>query len=218
MVRAGEQSGSLVEVLRRMADHFQQFAEVQAKFTSAMIYPAMVICVGAGIIAFFMTFMMPKFMEIFNGFDVELPLPTRMLIGFQHISHQLLVADRAGRSSCVLILFKRFQASEAGARKIDEWKMKAPRGGQGGEIESVRPVRADARHPAAKRRAGVDGVENHGTSASKPSPQGGHRQNPRGGDGRQNARAAARRRARFSRNSWWTWCASARKRAMCPAR
>src|SRR5580693_2809522 len=46
MVRAGEQSGSLVEVLRRMATHFQQFAEVQAKFTSAMIYPIMVICVG----------------------------------------------------------------------------------------------------------------------------------------------------------------------------
>src|ERR1700722_8537506 len=46
MVRAGEQSGSLVEVLRRMATHFQQFAEVQAKFTSALIYPAMVICMG----------------------------------------------------------------------------------------------------------------------------------------------------------------------------
>jgi type II secretory pathway component PulF len=46
MVRAGESSGSLVEVLRRMATHFQQFAEVQAKFKSAMIYPVMVICVG----------------------------------------------------------------------------------------------------------------------------------------------------------------------------
>src|SRR6266513_2774041 len=46
MVKAGEQSGSLVEVLRRMATHFQQFAEVQAKFTSALIYPAMVVCLG----------------------------------------------------------------------------------------------------------------------------------------------------------------------------
>src|SRR6516164_258285 len=36
MVRAGEQSGALVEVLRRMAAHFQQFADVQAKFKSAM--------------------------------------------------------------------------------------------------------------------------------------------------------------------------------------
>ena len=61
MVRAGEQSGSLVEVLRRMATHFQQFAEVQAKFTSAMIYPAMVICMGIALIAFFMFVMMPQF-------------------------------------------------------------------------------------------------------------------------------------------------------------
>src|SRR5882757_10991795 len=82
MVRAGEQSGSLVEVLRRMASHFEQFAEVQAKFKSALIYPAMVICVGAGIVAFFMFFMMPKFMEIFSGFGVELPLWTKILMGF----------------------------------------------------------------------------------------------------------------------------------------
>src|ERR1035437_6341227 len=46
MVRAGESAGSLVQVLRRMANHFQQFAEVQATFKSAMIYPVMVICVG----------------------------------------------------------------------------------------------------------------------------------------------------------------------------
>jgi type II secretory pathway component PulF len=125
MVRAGEQSGSLVEVLRRMATHFNQFAEVQAKFKSALIYPAMVCCVGAGIIAFFMFFMMPKFVEIFNGFGVELPLPTRMLIGFSTflinywwlLGLLLIVA---------VILFKRFQASAAGSQKIDEWKMSAP--------------------------------------------------------------------------------------------
>src|SRR6185436_2639743 len=46
MVRAGEQSGALVEVLRRLAQHFERFAEVQAKFVSALIYPAVVCCVG----------------------------------------------------------------------------------------------------------------------------------------------------------------------------
>src|SRR5471032_2354675 len=125
MVKAGEQSGSLVEVLRRMANHFNQFAEVQAKFTSALIYPAMVLCVGAGIVAFFMFFMMPKFMDIFNGFVVQLPLPTRMLMGFSTflinfwwlLGLLIIVA---------IILFKRFQASEEGARKLDEWKMSAP--------------------------------------------------------------------------------------------
>ncbi len=125
MVRAGEQSGSLVEVLRRMATHFNQFAEVQAKFKSALIYPAMVCCVGAGIIAFFMFFMMPKFMEIFNGFQVELPLPTKMLMGFSTfiINYWWLLGLLI---IVAVILFKRFQASEAGAQKIDEWKMSAP--------------------------------------------------------------------------------------------
>jgi type II secretory pathway component PulF len=125
MVRAGESSGSLVEVLRRMADHFQQFAEVQSKFKSALIYPAMVCCVGAGIVAFFMFFMMPKFMEIFNGFGVELPLPTKLLMGFSNfiihywwlLGFVIIVA---------VILFKRFQATEEGARKLDAWKMNAP--------------------------------------------------------------------------------------------
>ena len=125
MVRAGEQSGSLVEVLRRMAHHFQMFAEVQAKFSSALIYPAMVCSVGAGIIAFFMFFMMPRFMTIFQGFNVELPLPTRMLIGFSQflIGYWWLLLFMA---VVALILFKRFQASEEGGRKLDEWKMKAP--------------------------------------------------------------------------------------------
>jgi len=125
MVRAGEQSGSLVDVLRRMANHFQQFAEVQSKFTSALIYPAMVCCVGAGIIAFFMFFMMPRFITIFNGFNVELPLPTRILVGSSQFlgKYWWLLGFLA---LVMLILFKRFQASEEGGLKLDEWKMKAP--------------------------------------------------------------------------------------------
>ena len=125
MVRAGESSGSLVEVLRRMANHFNQFAEVQAKLSSALIYPAMVICGGILLIAFFMFVMMPQFTTIFSGFDIELPLPTRILIGFSQfligywwlLGLVIIVA---------LILFFRFKASAAGGRMLDEWKMKAP--------------------------------------------------------------------------------------------
>jgi len=125
MVRAGEQSGSLVEVLRRMANHLQQFAEVQTKFTSALIYPAMVCCVGLAIIAFFMTVVLPQFVVIFNGFNVQLPLPTRILIGSSHFvrSYWWLLALL---TVIAVILFKRFQTSDEGARKLDEWKMKLP--------------------------------------------------------------------------------------------
>jgi type II secretory pathway component PulF len=125
MVKAGEQSGALVEVLRRMAQHFQQFAEVQSKFTSALIYPALVVCVGIGLILFFIYFMLPRFIDMFIGFNVELPLPTRILMNVSYVFTHfwwLLIAVAVA----AFIVFKRYQASENGRRRLDEWKMKAP--------------------------------------------------------------------------------------------
>jgi type II secretory pathway component PulF len=125
MVRAGESSGALVEVLRRMADHYEKFATVQAKFTSALIYPAFVAVIGVAIMFFFMTYMLPKFMTIFQGINVELPFITKCLI---HVSD--LFSGYwwvfAGVIIVAVILFKRFQASAEGRRKLDEWKMRAP--------------------------------------------------------------------------------------------
>jgi type II secretory pathway component PulF len=125
MVRAGESSGALVDVLRRMADHFERFAQVQAKFSSALIYPAFVSVVGIGIMSFFMSYMLPKFLSIFEGMNVPLPMMTQILIGISHAfsSYWWLMLIIA---AAILILFKRFQTSPEGRRKLDEWKMKAP--------------------------------------------------------------------------------------------
>jgi type II secretory pathway component PulF len=126
MVRAGESSGALVDVLRRMADHFEKFAQVQAKFASALIYPAFVAAVGVVIVFFFMTYMLPKFMSIFEGMgNVTLPVVTQMLVGISHMfsSYWWLMLSVV---LAVVIVFKRFQATEAGQRKIDQWKMRAP--------------------------------------------------------------------------------------------
>src|ERR1019366_1425713 len=81
MVKAGEQSGALVDVLRRMGDHFERFSQVQNKFKSAMIYPVFVCCVGLAISIFFMTVMLPSFMQLFQSMgNLQLPLATRILI------------------------------------------------------------------------------------------------------------------------------------------
>jgi type II secretory pathway component PulF len=125
MVRAGEQSGALVEVLQRLATHFERFAEVQQKFTSALIYPAIVACVGVVIMFFFMTVMLPKFMTIFQGLNVPLPMATQVLIGISNFfKHYWWLIGLTGL--CVIMLFKRFQSSERGRRSIDRWKMNAP--------------------------------------------------------------------------------------------
>jgi type IV pilus assembly protein PilC len=125
MVRAGEQSGSLVEVLRRLASHYERFAEVQSKFTSALIYPAIVMTVGVVIVIFFMTFMLPKFLQIFEGLRIPLPWATRLLIGISHTFSSywwalILTVIAIG------VLWERYKASAEGKRKIDEWKLNAP--------------------------------------------------------------------------------------------
>src|SRR5436190_4826312 len=125
MVRAGEQSGALVDVLRRLADHYNRFAEVQSKFKSALIYPAVVASVGIGIIIFFMTFMLPRFLTIFEGLKVELPLATRILVGISHTftSYWWLMLAVIGTT---FFLFVRFKATKEGRRKLDHWKLNAP--------------------------------------------------------------------------------------------
>ncbi len=125
MVKAGESSGALVEVLQRLADHYERFAQVQSKFSSALVYPAFVAVVGIVIIVFFMTYMLPKFLSMFEGMKMELPLTTRMLIalsnafsGYWWLMALVVVAG--------LLIFKRFQSTEEGKRKIDEWRLSAP--------------------------------------------------------------------------------------------
>ena len=95
LVRAGEQSGSLVEVLRRLAHHYERFAELRHKVTTALVYPAFVLVVSVAMVFFFMLFMMPKFQEIFDdmtgpGGQVELPWLTQVLMDVSGTMKRLL--------------------------------------------------------------------------------------------------------------------------------
>ena len=125
MVQAGEQSGALVDVLRRLSDHFERFAEVQSKFKSAMIYPIIVACVGVIIVIFFMTFMLPRFMKIFEGMNVPLPWATKMLMNISKAfsGYWWLILSVI---AVIAIVWNRFSVTAEGKRKIDGWKMNAP--------------------------------------------------------------------------------------------
>jgi type II secretory pathway component PulF len=125
MVRAGESSGALVDVLRRMAAHFERFAEVQSKFASAMVYPAIVALTGIAIMIVFLVKILPTFISIFEGMEMQLPMMTQMLVdfsdfikGYWWLLIMMVIAS--------VILVRRYQSSEQGKRRIDEWKMRAP--------------------------------------------------------------------------------------------
>ena len=125
MIRAGEQSGALEEVLHRLAAHFERFAEVRQKFVSALIYPIIVGTVGVGIIALFMTVILPKFTQIFTDMKVPLPASTEALITVSRLSATYWwLAPLVGAVGA--ILYQRFSSNPSGRRTLDRWKLTMP--------------------------------------------------------------------------------------------
>ncbi len=81
MVRAGEASGTLPEILQRLSSYFSQSQELREKIIGALAYPMVILAVGVGLIIFVMTYMVPRFQMLFRELGTSLPLPTRILIG-----------------------------------------------------------------------------------------------------------------------------------------
>lgn len=80
MIRAGEISGQLHEILDRLATYLEKSASLQKKVKAALVYPVVVTIIAAGITIFMMTFVIPKFAEIFTSLGAKLPTPTAILI------------------------------------------------------------------------------------------------------------------------------------------
>jgi len=127
MVRAGEQSGSLQEVLRRLAEHYERFAEVRAKVQSALIYPVLVMLVGIAIVIVFIVKILPTFLSLFEGIKAQLPASTQLLIGISNFfRNPAWLLTLALTAVAVSIVFIRFRASDVGRRLLDRWKLNAP--------------------------------------------------------------------------------------------
>jgi general secretion pathway protein F len=80
MIRTGEDSGALAEVLFRISEYRRTQEEMFSRFRAAMIYPILMALVGLGTIIFMLTFVMPRLTGIYSTMGQRLPLPTRILI------------------------------------------------------------------------------------------------------------------------------------------
>ena len=81
MIQAGEASGALAEVLRRLVAHFERVQDTKEKVVMALVYPLIVLIMGVATLIFSMVYVVPKFQTVFAQLGETLPLPTRMLIG-----------------------------------------------------------------------------------------------------------------------------------------
>ena len=80
MVRAGERGGVLEHTLRRLAEFLEEAQEFRDTLVSALIYPTLLAAVGGAAVAFLMTFVIPRFADIFRDLGSTIPLPTLMLL------------------------------------------------------------------------------------------------------------------------------------------
>ncbi len=88
MVRAGESSGRLEEILDRVAHYLEKSAALQKKVKAALMYPTAVTIMAFLITFFMLSFVIPKFATIFEGLNAKLPAPTQILI---NVSNYLAV-------------------------------------------------------------------------------------------------------------------------------
>ena len=80
LVKAGEASGQLPEMLDRTADRLAADLETRRKLVGAMIYPAAMLTLCLCSVGFLMSFVFPKIMPLFDGRELELPGPTKLLV------------------------------------------------------------------------------------------------------------------------------------------
>ncbi|NQT05314.1 MAG: type II secretion system F family protein, partial [Dehalococcoidia bacterium] len=84
-IAVGEETGSLETVLHQMADYIERQQGLTQRIKKALTYPIMVMSAGVGVAILMITVVMPQMMGMFTAMSVELPLPTRILIGITEI-------------------------------------------------------------------------------------------------------------------------------------
>ena len=94
MVRVGETSGNLEEVLGILAIQLEKEHELKSKVMGALIYPAVIIVAMIGIAIIMLTYILPKLTSVFSDMQVDLPASTKIIIGISDVlrNHGFLVA------------------------------------------------------------------------------------------------------------------------------
>lgn len=125
MVAAGEVSGTMEQVLARLADFLEGQSRLRGKVSAALAYPVLMLIIGSVLIGVLMVAVVPKVTSIFDSLDRALPWYTQVLIwvsdflsGYWFIILPSLVLGG--------FVFRRWKSTEAGKLKWDGFTLKVP--------------------------------------------------------------------------------------------
>jgi general secretion pathway protein F len=125
MIQVGESSGSLDQVLQRLADFLEDQARLRSRIRSAMAYPVLMALIGTGVLFFLFAFVVPKVTRMLEDLDRALPLPTLLLIRSSDFLSAwwwlLLILLALGG-----VALHRYRGSEEGRLRLDRMALNAP--------------------------------------------------------------------------------------------
>jgi type IV pilus assembly protein PilC len=125
MVAAGEAGGILDTIFQRLSMYIEKSVKLKRAVQSALVYPIAVVVIAGGVITLILWKVVPMFTELFNSMGVDLPLPTRIVIGASRFvgSYGIFIAI-----GLVILgfLFKSYYATPKGRYVVDGLFLKAP--------------------------------------------------------------------------------------------
>lgn len=125
LVKSGEQAGKLDVVLSQMADSLERDRAFRSKVRGAMIYPVIVVTMMVGVVFVMMIFVIPKLTSLYTQSNIELPLPTKILITTSSLFQNywwLIIALMIA----AFITFKKWVATPIGKLQFDTFLLKLP--------------------------------------------------------------------------------------------
>ena len=172
-IRAGEEAGSLDAAFGSAAEHYTRQSKMKGKVRGALIYPVFVLIVAIIVVIVLMVKVVPTFTAMFDSYDVELPLPTQMLIAMSGFFQKYWLVI-LGVGAALGLFFKLYGNTESGRLNLARLQLKLP---------VLQPVRQYHGDDAAGGPADDQGRHRHQPRADQLSrqPGGGQDQRPAGG-------------------------------------
>lgn len=122
---AGERSGNLEEVLSRYIS-FQRIAlSVRKKLLASLVYPTLLAVLVTGMIVFLITYVVPKFGELYGQLQTQLPALTVAMLNIGHFAQEYVLVALVVLVA-LLVLFLRWKSTSAGAAQLDRIRLKVP--------------------------------------------------------------------------------------------
>lgn len=125
LVKSGEASGKLADILLKLSENLEKQREFRGKLKGALIYPAVIIVAMIGVMFVMITFVIPKLLDLYKNFQVELPVSTKILIAvssFSAVFWPLIILAVVG----IVVVVRQYLSTKAGKYMKDSLMLKMP--------------------------------------------------------------------------------------------